>query len=675
MTPPQEGWRGPILQHFSAANAKAGRLTVVSDPDALLTDPGVVEVLNARGFELLTYADPVAFRYAFETRFRRNWDGGEVGHLVVLARTDQRDLNHIPYDILEEARRNGRLLSFGLDQIFPSLVPNVVADLDSEHFDSLAHALERADIGNLGTNATRDFVLRHVYEIAPELIKHPADLLRVLLRRHYRSRSLPESLDARLIELLASNPLWRSWPLDRIVRNREAFLTFLAERWPRFLLSQGLEIVPGREPAAHSIPGPLDLPFDHEDVRVYMDNLFAEGLLEPAATVYPIHDQRWFGVGIAGSAASSAEGRFLHLLEELRGAIPSAQGASHQEWQDLGLRWGAWSRLRWKTLPDRDAQSEAAAVGFVELVQEAFSAWILRNFGPMSTLPYLPRPVLGHHVPHYLAHHLGRAGMEKVALIVMDGMAMDQWRILRDTLNGHHIEEHAIFSWIPTLTPISRQAIFSGRIPLEFASSIRGTHREPHHWSNFWQDRGVPERAIQYVRPQGDGEPTHAVIERLLRAAEPNVRVLGGVIGFIDQSLHHVGRGTRGLHAVIEEWADSRELAHMVDALLLRGFEVFLTSDHGNVFGQGFGKPNVGVTAQQRGERAHIFQDEGLRDRLQLEFPNAIAWPPIGLPDGYFPLIAPFGAAFLREGTEAVSHGGIALEEVMVPFVRIAGVG
>src|SRR5690606_39991248 len=76
----------------------------------------------------------------------------------------------------------------------------------------------------------------------------------------------------------------------------------------------------------------------------------------------------------------------------------------------------------------------------------------------------------------------------------------DQWRILRGTFDGHHIDEHAIFSWIPTLTQIGRQAIFSGRIPMEFATSIEGTDREPVHWSNFWQDRGLPKRDRQSTR-------------------------------------------------------------------------------------------------------------------------------------------------------------------------------
>jgi hypothetical protein len=675
MTQRRDGWRGPILQHFSEASAKAGRLTVVSDPDELLTEPGVVERLAARGFELITFGDPVAFRYAYESRFRQHWDRGEATHLVVVIRTDHGDLKHIPHDLLEEARESGRVLSFSLVHLFPSLAPNVAAELDPQHFDALAHALEHANPGNLGTNATRDFVLRHVFEIAPELIKQPADLLRVLLRRHYRSQVFPESLDARFSEVLTQSPKWRSWPLERIVPNREAFLTFLGERWPGYLRSLGLEAVPGRETLALSIAGPTDLPFDHIDIRDYMGHLFAEGLIEPTSAVRSTNDDRWFGIGIAGSVASSAVGRFVHLNSELGAMIPSDDEATCQDWQEYSLRWGTWVRLRWQTQPDRDTASEAAAIALVERVQTVFSSWLLRRFGPMSTLPYLPRPVLGHHVPHYLAHHLGQPGTERVVLLVIDGMAIDQWRILRDTLDGHHIEEHAIFSWIPTLTQIGRQAIFSGRIPMEFATSIEGTHREHMHWSNFWQDRGLPERAHQYVRPQGDGEPTQAVIDRILEAAQPQVQALGAVIGFVDQSLHHVGRGTRGLHAIVNEWAESRELSVLINELVARGYAVFITADHGNVAGRGFGKPNVGVTAQQRGERAHIFRNKDFRDNTAPLYPNAIEWPRIGLPHDYFPLIAPYGACFMPEGKEAVSHGGIALEEVMVPFARITEAG
>jgi hypothetical protein len=46
----------------------------------------------------------------------------------------------------------------------------------------------------------------------------------------------------------------------------------------------------------------------------------------------------------------------------------------------------------------------------------------------------------------------------------------------------------------------------------------------------------------------------------------------------------------------------------------------------------------------------------------------------VGLPDDYLALIAPALRAFIGEGKRTVAHGGICIEEVIVPFVTIAHV-
>ena len=56
---------------------------------------------------------------------------------------------------------------------------------------------------------------------------------------------------------------------------------------------------------------------------------------------------------------------------------------------------------------------------------------------------------------------------------------------------------------------------------------------------------------------------------------------------------------------------------------------------------------------------------------MQARFPEAIAWPSIGLPADYLPLFAPGRSAFVQEGERIVGHGGVILEEVVVPFIRI----
>ena len=66
-----------------------------------------------------------------------------------------------------------------------------------------------------------------------------------------------------------------------------------------------------------------------------------------------------------------------------------------------------------------------------------------------------------------------------------------------------------------------------------------------------------------------------------------------------------------------------------------------------------------------------MFPDPALRAKVKERFPDSIEWPPLGLPDDYFALIAPGRSSFVRRSERPVAHGGITLEEVVVPLVRI----
>jgi hypothetical protein len=130
-------------------------------------------------------------------------------------------------------------------------------------------------------------------------------------------------------------------------------------------------------------------------------------------------------------------------------------------------------------------------------------------------------------------------------------------------------------------------------------------------------------------------------------------------------------RGSGGLHAQVQYLAQSGHIRNPVELLIDGDFEVHITADHGNVEARGMGKPNVGVVAEQRGERAHVLPDESVRNAVHLSFPKSICWPSIGLPETFLPLIAQGRNAFVGETETIVCHGGIALEEVVVPYVRV----
>ena len=76
-----DSWRDPILREFTP---HSHRLTLVADPDGLVMEEGVVQGIQDRGYALLPFEDPVAFRFAYESRYRSRWDRGEAVALVVV---------------------------------------------------------------------------------------------------------------------------------------------------------------------------------------------------------------------------------------------------------------------------------------------------------------------------------------------------------------------------------------------------------------------------------------------------------------------------------------------------------------------------------------------------------------------------------------------------------------
>src|SRR6476620_1347153 len=96
-------WRDPILAHFTSDIASVARLTIVADPDELLTEQGIVDGILQRGFEIVPFEDHVTFRYAYERRFRQIWDAGYSTNLVVVLRAARSDISRLPFDLLQLA--------------------------------------------------------------------------------------------------------------------------------------------------------------------------------------------------------------------------------------------------------------------------------------------------------------------------------------------------------------------------------------------------------------------------------------------------------------------------------------------------------------------------------------------------------------------------------------------
>ena len=656
-------WRNTILQEFVPNVAK---LTLVSDPDCLLTEEKLAMELRARGFDLIEFNNPIEFRYAYESKYRSLWDRGEHTDLVVILRLQNAEFEFLPYDLLQA----GRKLSFSLGELFPNMSYPVVEQLDCNLLDALFDAQKEKTPDRMGDNATKDFILRHVFRVAAELISTKMELLRFLLWLHSGNTAMPALLADRLVELLENSGNFKGWNLTGIITDNEQFFTFIQERWPIFLerLRQPNQVKESASAYGLKIEGPASLPFGHQDVKVYIDNLFIEGKLTPVD--FPdldIKKDPWILSGVSGSKTERKDLRISRLFE-LADVGQLSIDSRHTDWISFALKWAELSAL---IHLEENNQHKTRYKKISEKLNNLFADWLETHYGSLINLPP-SNPAMLHHVPRRLARDIEVQHNGRIALVVIDGLSLDQWVTVRNIIQTQNsdliLRESATFAWIPTLTSVSRQAIFSGKPPMYFPSSINSTSSEEKLWKQFWQGHGIPKFDVVYKRGLGDGD-AEEVLNSVINPSQ--TRVIGLVIDKVDKIMHGMQLGSTGMHNQIDQWCRGEYLITLLNYLGKQGYEVWLTSDHGNIESIGRGRPLEGSIAESRGERVRIYPTPELRSQIASSFTFAREWLPSGLPEGYFPLVATENDAFVSVGESIVGHGGISIEEVIVPLIKV----
>lgn len=656
------GWRETILKEFIP---NVSKLTLVADPDSLLTEEKLFVKLRQRGFDLIEFDDPIEFRYAYESKYRSIWDRGEHTDLVVILRLQNSELLSLPYDLLQA----GRKLYFNLGELFPNLSYPVIEELDRSMLDALFDAQQKTSSDRMGDNATKDFILRHVYGIPMDMISDDIKLLRTLLRLHYSKTQMPKIFSERLVQILRENTTFQTWDLKEIVPNEEAFFAFLQERWPIFIDHLGKTDQIKEKPSEYGLKyrGPEFLPFDHQDIRIYIDNLFLEGKIAPVKSAkLNIDSNSWIKIGVKEDENDNAS-RISGLFNILKKDFPTLEGSSYTKWINFALRWAELSALIHCTNNDA-LQSQFCEMGLK--LNKTFAIWLSENYANLINLPPT-NPTMLHHVSRRIARDMEKSKNSFAALIVVDGLALDQWVSIRQILQDYDrsliMRESAVFAWIPTLTSVSRQSIFSGKPPYYFPSSIKTTNNEEKLWKQFWENNNVSRLDIAYARGLSDGNVEN-IMDSIIHPGK--TKAVGLVVDKIDKIMHGMQLGSAGMHNQIKQWCRKGFLQSLINYLLNHGYDVWMTSDHGNIECSGKGRPTEGVIAETKGERVRIYPSEELRSQVAADFPFAQEWHPVGLPSDYYPLIAGDQDAFINKGNTIVGHGGISIEEVIVPLVN-----
>ncbi len=377
----------------------------------------------------------------------------------------------------------------------------------------------------------------------------------------------------------------------------------------------------------------------------------------------------WESVGVSVDRRVVAEQRAMRLSLRLMEQIPSIE-ARTDEWCRFAYRWGEFSVL---SLSEADVRSGVQWEAVRQEVDRVFSEWLANHYAGLATLPPTP-PAMVHHVPKYAAREL-QDNNGKVAIVVIDGLAMYQWIVIRDVIRGQNqaieFEEQAAFAWLPTLTSVSRQAIFAGVPPLYFPDSLDSTDREAKLWTRFWSQQGVQDREVAYIKGLGRGG--FEGVEEILTSQQ--IRAVGLVVDTVDRIMHGMQLGSAGMISQVKQWCREGYLTRLLRCLLDNAFLPIIVSDHGNTDARGCGRISEGAVSEVRGQRVRVCRELALRDRVIAESPGSRAGLHDGLPNDYWPVYPPIGGAFVTDGVSVVAHGGDSLDEVIVPVVTVRSTG
>ncbi len=299
----------------------------------------------------------------------------------------------------------------------------------------------------------------------------------------------------------------------------------------------------------------------------------------------------------------------------------------------------------------------AEADGFdvwYDSITERFSQWMNSDYRKLSGTPTKQQPYLLSSVLDFIRRNNGG----KIALVVLDGMSFADYHLIcRDPAQSRFaFRTTGAYSFVPSITSVARQSLFSGLLPAE--------HEKPFDLSNeekqfhaYWTKNGYKDSEIFFAKDEAPEWPRQT-------------KVAGIVINIVDDLMHSELQGEKGMLTGLRTWLEGGRLSALLARLMQDGFTVYMTADHGNTsaVAQGrFAKP--GILTESASRRSVIYKSfagaEALDKFAVSEYTGAYT------PQGYRYFVFDAHKCYGDKGVEYISHGGMTIEEMVVPFVRI----
>jgi DNA-binding response OmpR family regulator len=391
-----------------------------------------------------------------------------------------------------------------------------------------------------------------------------------------------------------------------------------------------------------------------------------------------------------------------------QGALQGARSASRyqQEFRDLGVRiaeahdWDSWTEiyrelLRWdRELAGGEAESMRAMLDHQrEEANRLFTRWWSEAY---------PRLLHDDESPCLFSHQLLDVRVkplldrgEKVVMLVFDNLRLDQWQEIQSLMTGKfRVESDDLYaSILPTATQYARNALLGGAMPAELAKRHperwvrdvldaeggRNSHEE--FYLSHWAARnGVPT--------PGYAKLTHATSEQRFVAKWRELRgkaLVAVVVNFIDRMSHaktdevilrDLARDDRGFRSLTASWWTHSPLRAWVDDLAQDGTTLVVTTDHGTITVRKpvslRGSRDLTANLRYKVGRGMEFKE---KEVALVADPERLGIPPTNLGDkvlfageqDYFVYQSQYHH-HVEKFDGSYQHGGISLEEVVVPF-------
>lgn len=243
----------------------------------------------------------------------------------------------------------------------------------------------------------------------------------------------------------------------------------------------------------------------------------------------------------------------------------------------------------------------------------------------------------------------------KVALIVIDGMAYWQYLILEHELLELGIvpRNEMTMAWLPSITKLSRQAIFAGDTPKP--TYAQNPTNEAKLWSEFWQRRHFADSESEY----NHGNVTLGPSRRRRMA-------------FVDVELDHKmhsSSSNKDLYDLTVNWA--KETAPSIAEIFNAGYRVYITTDHGNILAHHWRQLSSQEKTflyqnESRGSRHLIYDAPDHRDEFLASNPD-LNTETVLTKDNW--LVMRSGLCF--KGQDEITHGGSHFLEMVLPFITL----